>query len=97
MSDEVAERAVALGSFPDGQADAVAGANELGRVERGAIDVDHALRALARRLAETAERVRGRIYRLGEIDQASQDVLTGVVRELEKQLWMVRSQLPHGA
>src|SRR6478609_8353734 len=78
MSDEVAERAVALGSFPDGQAGAVAAANELGRVERGAVDVDHALRALARRLAETAERVRGRMDRLGEIDQASQDVLTGV-------------------
>jgi DNA-binding ferritin-like protein len=34
--------------------------------------------------------------RMGEIDQASQDILTGVVRDLEKQLWMVRSQLPHG-
>jgi starvation-inducible DNA-binding protein len=97
MSDEVAERAVALGSFPDGQADAVAGGRELGRVERGALEVDHVLRELARRLADTAERARERMNRLGEIDQASQDILTGVVRELEKQLWMVRSQLPHGA
>jgi starvation-inducible DNA-binding protein len=96
MADEVAERAVALGSFPDGQADAVAGANVLGRVERGALEVDHVLRELARRLADTAERARERMNRLGEIDQASQDLLTGVVRELEKQLWMVRSQLPHG-
>jgi starvation-inducible DNA-binding protein len=96
MADEVAERAVALGSYPDGQADAVAGVNGLGRVERGAMEVDHVLRDLARRLADTAERARERMNRLGEIDQASQDILTGVVRELEKQLWMVRSQLPHG-
>jgi starvation-inducible DNA-binding protein len=96
MSDEVAERAVALGSFPDGQADAVAHAHELGRVERGAIEADRVIRELARRLADTAERVRGRMDRMGEIDQASQDILTGVVRDLEKQLWMVRSQLPHG-
>ena len=34
--------------------------------------------------------------RLGELDGASQDVLVEVVRELEKQLWMVRAQLPHG-
>jgi starvation-inducible DNA-binding protein len=96
MSDEVAERAVALGSFPDGQADAVSRANDLGRVERGAIEADHVIRELARRIADTAERVRGRMDRMGEIDQASQDILTGVVRDLEKQLWMVRSQLPHG-
>ena len=34
--------------------------------------------------------------RLGSLDQASQDVLTDVVRELEKQLWMVRAQLKSG-
>jgi DNA-binding ferritin-like protein len=30
--------------------------------------------------------------RLGELDAASQDVLTDVVRELEQQLWMIRAQ-----
>jgi DNA-binding ferritin-like protein len=32
--------------------------------------------------------------RLGEIDAASQDVVIEVLRELEKQLWMIRSQYP---
>jgi hypothetical protein len=32
--------------------------------------------------------------RLGDLDAASQDVLSDVVREVEKQLWMVRAQLP---
>jgi DNA-binding ferritin-like protein len=35
--------------------------------------------------------------RLGELDAASQDVLVDVVRELEKQLWMLRSQLARPA
>jgi DNA-binding ferritin-like protein len=31
--------------------------------------------------------------RLGELDLASQDVLIEVLRALEEQLWMLRSQL----
>ena len=55
------------------------------------------MRELTTRLAEVAERVRGRMDRLGEIDAASQDVLIEVVRALEQQLWMVRVQLGHAA
>jgi hypothetical protein len=33
--------------------------------------------------------------RTGDLDAASQDVLIEVVLKLEKQLWMVRAQLPH--
>ena len=33
--------------------------------------------------------------RLGEIDPASQDVIIEVLRELEKQLWMIRAQFGH--
>ena len=32
--------------------------------------------------------------RLVSLDIASQDVLVGVVRTLEEQLWMTRAQLP---
>jgi DNA-binding ferritin-like protein len=32
--------------------------------------------------------------RLGELDLASQEVLVEIVRELEKQLWMIRASLP---
>jgi DNA-binding ferritin-like protein len=44
--------------------------------------------------ADVTEQIRGRMDRLGEIDLASQDVLIEVVRELEKELWMLRSSLP---
>ena len=94
LSDTVAERAVALGYAPDGQAAAVSQGSEIAPVDRGALDTDTATRQLVERLADVTERIRGRMDRLGEIDLASQDVLVEVVRELEKQLWMLRSSLP---
>jgi starvation-inducible DNA-binding protein len=96
LADTVAERAVALGYWPDGQADTVAAGSQVARVERGAIDDRHVLRELAQRLAEVDERTRGRMDRLAELDSASEDVLVEAVRALEEQLWMIRAQLPQG-
>ncbi len=96
LADTVAERAVAIGFWPDGQAAAVTAGTELARVERGPVE-DHAVvRELARRLADVSERTRVRMDRLADLDAASQDVLIEVVRELEQQLWMTRAQLPQG-
>ena len=96
LADTVAERAVALGYSPDGQADTVAAGSQVARVERGAIEDRHVLRELAQRLAEVDERARGRMDRLAELDSASEDVLVGAVRALEEQLWMIRAQIPQG-
>ena len=93
LSDVVAERAVALGYFPDGQSAVVAAASGLARVERGALQDHVVVRELTGHLADVAERVRERMDRMGEIDAASQDVLIEVLRELEKQLWMLRVQI----
>jgi starvation-inducible DNA-binding protein len=93
-ADTVAERSVAVGFWPDGQADVIAAESEIKRVERGAIQDHLLLQALVERVAAVAERTRERMNRLGEIDSASEDVLIGVVRDLEMQLWMIRSQLP---
>jgi starvation-inducible DNA-binding protein len=94
LSDTVAERAVALGFAPDGRAVTVSGDSEIDAVETGSLDTDTALHELIPRLADVTERIRVRMDRLGEIDLASQDVLIEVVRELEKQLWMLRVSLP---
>jgi starvation-inducible DNA-binding protein len=94
LADTVAERAVAVGHWPDGQAQAVAGGKDHAPIERGPVG-DHAvLRLLAGRLAEVSERSRPRVERLGDLDLVSQDVLIEVVRKLEEQLWMSRAQLP---
>ena len=94
LSDTVAERAVALGFAADGRAATVSGDSEIDAVDEGSLDTDAALHELIPRLADVTERIRARMDRLGEIDLASQDVLIEVVRELEKQLWMLRVSLP---
>jgi starvation-inducible DNA-binding protein len=93
LSDVVAERAVALGYVPDGQAEAVAAGSAIGPVARTPIE-DHAVvRQLVDRIAKVSEAARERMDRLGDIDLASQDVLIEVVRKLEEQQWMLRAQL----
>ncbi|HZQ02816.1 MAG TPA: DNA starvation/stationary phase protection protein [Gaiellaceae bacterium] len=93
LADTVAERSVALGLFPDGQSGTVSASSEIPPVERGPLETEVVVRELVSRLAAVTERIRGRMDRLGELDLASQDVLIEVVRELEKQLWMLRVQL----
>ena len=93
LSDTVAERAVALGYVPDGQAQAVAAGSPLTPAMRGPVE-DHAVVwELVQRITMVSELVRGRMDRLGRIDLASQDVLIDVVRTLEEQQWMLRVQL----
>lgn len=92
LADTVAERAVALGYVPNGQARAVAAGSGLTPVEQGWIE-DHAVVwELTHRITEAAEHARTRMDRLGDIDLASQDILIEVVRKLEEQQWMMRAQ-----
>jgi starvation-inducible DNA-binding protein len=93
LSAVVAERAVALGYVPDGQAQGVAAGAEIGPVARASIEDQTVVRELTDRIAIVTELARTRMDRLGEIDVASQDVLTDVVRKLEEQQWMLRAQL----
>jgi starvation-inducible DNA-binding protein len=93
LSDVVAERAVAIGFPPDGRAPAVVEQSELEPVDPGPTQIEDAVRQLTHRVAEVDERVRGRCERLAEIDLVSQDVLIEATRTLEKQLWMIRSQI----
>jgi starvation-inducible DNA-binding protein len=97
LADTVAERAVALGYVPDGQARAVSGGSQLAPIAQSPIDDHVVVRELTHRIAQASELTRGRMDRLGEIDLASQDVLIEVVRALEEQQWMLRVQLGTGA
>jgi starvation-inducible DNA-binding protein len=93
VADTVAERAVALGYVPDGQARAVSSGSELAAIARSPIDDHVVVRELTHRIAQTSELARGRMDRLGAIDLVSQDILIDVVRTLEEQQWMLRVQL----
>jgi starvation-inducible DNA-binding protein len=94
LADAVAERAVAIGTWPDGQAGAVAARSLARPLVPGGIEDEIVVRELAHRIAEVSELARTRMDRLGDLDTASQDVLVDVVRTLEQQQWMVRAQLP---
>jgi starvation-inducible DNA-binding protein len=93
LADTVAERAVALDYWPNGQAGALVAAESGTGIEQGPVGDRDVLRELARRLAEIVERIRTRMDRLGELDLVSQDVLIEVLRALEEQLWMTRAEL----
>lgn len=97
LSDTVAERSVALGVMPDGQSRTLAEATPIEPVERAALADHTVVHELTHRLAETSERIRTRMDRLGELDLASQDVLIEVVRALEEQQWMLRAQFGSSA
>jgi starvation-inducible DNA-binding protein len=92
LADTVAERLVAIGGVPDAQASAVASGSGWLPLEAQPVESQEAVRVVAHRLAEAAERTRDRADRLGNLDLASQDVAIEVLRELEKQLWMLRVQ-----
>jgi starvation-inducible DNA-binding protein len=93
LGDTVAERAVALGYVPDGQARAVAAGSSLTPVTQGSLEGHTVVWEATHRVAMVSERARSRMVRLGELDLASQDVLIEVVRKLEEQQWMLRAQL----
>jgi starvation-inducible DNA-binding protein len=94
LADDVAERMMAIGAWPEGQASAVSTDSSVAGVSRGPVE-DHILvHELAIRLLEVAARVRGRLGDAAGIDVASEDLLTGVLRALEEQLWTLRAQLP---
>ena len=97
LADTVAERAVAVGAWPDGQRGALVAGSPVVMVECGALVDQGVVHALTHCLQDISERARGRMDRLGYVDTASQDVITDVVRELEKQLWMLCAQVsaPH--
>jgi starvation-inducible DNA-binding protein len=91
-SDEVAERAVALGHSPDGQSRTIAERTELAALPSGQISDTDVIDALTERLTESIGRIRTRMDRLEDVDAVTADLLHGVVMALEKQVWMIRVQ-----
>ena len=90
MSDEVAERAAALGFPPDAQAATVARASRIDAFAAGRIADRDVVSGLTDRLADVIDRARDAMAAVR--DSISEDLLIDVVRTLEKQHWMLRAQ-----
>lgn len=91
-ADEVAERAVALGHAPDGQARTVAAGSSLTPLPEGQILDQDAIAIFTKLLTDAIGDVRTRMDKLEDVDAVTADILHGVVAKLEEQLWMVRVQ-----
>jgi starvation-inducible DNA-binding protein len=92
-SDVVAERIVAIGVSADGRARSVADASVLPAFPDGTVGDHDVIGLFVERLEAAAQAFRQRMDRLGDTDPVSQDTLIEIVAGIEKQLWMVRTQL----
>ncbi len=88
-ADEVAERLTAVGVVPDGRLQRVAGDSPADPAPDGWVDQADAIGQMADRVEQVARRVRERLDGLGDADLASEDLVIGVLRSLEMQLWML--------
>jgi len=94
LSDDVAERAATIGASPDGQAETIAGATQLEPLPSGHLSDYQVLKAISDRLAAATTRTRERIDRVAVVDPITCDLFVNVAAILEKQLWMIRAQIP---
>lgn len=92
-SDLVAEREVAIGASADGRAASVAESSVLAAFPDGTVDDRRVVELFVERLETVASAFRERMERLGDADPVSEDILIQILAGIEKQLWMVRTQL----
>ncbi|MEV0662086.1 Dps family protein [Actinomadura luteofluorescens] len=90
--DDVAERAVAIGTTPDGRVRTVADRTTIPQLEAGHLADDKVVAAITDILAQIIARFRERIAATDEPDPVTQDLLIGITAELEKQHWMFQAQ-----
>ncbi|GAA4911493.1 starvation-inducible DNA-binding protein [Actinomycetospora succinea] len=87
-SDEVAERAAALGVSPDGRAETVAKSSGLPTTDEGWRTVEDVNQAVVETLATLIARMRERIAVTDEPDPVTQDLLIAHTAKLEEAHWM---------
>ena len=88
QTDEVAERAAALGISPDGRAATVAKHSGLPTFDEDWKSVEQVTAAIVETLAVLIARHRERIAATGEPDPVTEDLLIGQTAKLEEAHWM---------
>jgi len=91
--DDVAERVVTVGGAADGRPAVVAEKSGLGEFPDGLLTVEQAVEDTCSHMSKVIQKGRGCIEELGKVDPVSEDLAIGVVGGLEKQFWMLHSQL----
>lgn len=91
-SDDVAERAAAIGYQPDGRSSTVAKESPLAELPAGRLEDRAVIDLIVTALDTVVDRVRVRVEHLDTLDPVSQDLLIGIVSGLEKHRWMFSAQ-----
>lgn len=94
-ADTVAERMRALNAVPDGRTRTVANTTRLASFPEGEVSVERAVAVIAERITSVVNLVRGVHDDVDAQDPTSADILHAVLDGLEKQRWMLASQLRH--
>lgn len=95
LSDDVAERARALGWSPDGRRQIVAADSTLPALPDGLVDDTETVRFAVDALTTAIASVRHGIMRAAEYDAVTEDLLHQAALVLEKQAWMLSAHQGH--
>jgi starvation-inducible DNA-binding protein len=91
-TDQVAERMAAIGVSPDGRAATVAAGSSVPAFEAGWVRDRDAVRRVFEALDVVVRAARPRIEETEKTDLVSQDLLIGLVADLEQARWMWQAQ-----
>lgn len=92
FTDDVAERANAIGVSPNGKAKTVVESSGLSDYPDNWQSSEKTVEAIVELLGELIERLRARIDETDKSDLVTQDLLIEITQELEKQHWMWQAQ-----
>ncbi len=94
QTDELAERVAALGGYAEGTTRMIADASPLPEWPRDAVKGEDVLQALVERWAAYGAGLRTAIAQIAEHDDvASEDLLTGILGEVDKALYFLEAHL----
>lgn len=91
-SDDVAERAVALGVAVDARPSTVAKEHQLPEQPEGFLDAAEAVRRYVEAIDGVVDRARVAVEAL-DVEPVTQDLVIGIVQQLEKQRWLLAAQV----
>jgi len=94
-SDDVAERARALGWSPDGRRGTIAAGSSLPEVQEGILTDTQTVGLTVDALTATIATVRAAMDHAAEYDAVSEDLLHQIAQDLEKQAWMFSAVAGH--
>src|SRR5277367_5981727 len=91
-SDTIAERMRALDAVPDGRTDTVAATTSVPAVPAGLVGTTETVDIITDRIYATVDTVRAVHDEVDAADPSTADLLHGIITDLEKQVWMLKSE-----